>query len=198
MSCFINYLNYHAMKKSLFILCFVVCLSLSAQSTWKVDKSHSNINFTVTHLLISEVTGSFNTFEIEAMADDAFSNPSFTASIETASIDTGNERRDGDLKSDGWFGAEAHPKIEFKTTSVEKTGDNTFKLMGDFTMHGVTKPIELNGKLNGIITDRRSQKLKAGLKFTGTVKRTDFGVGGSMAPVSDEVEININLEMAQQ
>jgi len=186
------------MKKTLLFLCSILALSVCAQSTWKVDKSHSNINFTVTHLLISEVTGSFGAFEIEAMADDAFSNPSFTASIETASIDTGNERRDGDLRSDGWFGVEANPKIEFKTTSVEKTGDNTFKLTGDFTMKGVTKSITLDGKLNGIITDRRSQKLKAGLKFTGSLKRSDFGVGGSMAPVSDEVEININIQMAQQ
>jgi polyisoprenoid-binding protein YceI len=186
------------MKKLLFLFILMGGMLLTAQSTWKVDKSHSNINFTVTHLLISEVTGSFGAFEIEATADDTFSNPSFNASIETASIDTGNERRDGDLKGDNWFGAESNPKIEFKSTGVEKTGENTFKLMGEFTMHGVTKAIELNGKLNGIITDRRSQKLKAGLKFTTTLKRSDFGVGGTMAPVSDEVEVTINLEMAQQ
>ncbi len=186
------------MRKLLFALCCITGMSLSAQSTWKVDKSHSNINFTVTHLLISEVTGSFGAFEIDAMADDVFNNPTFNVTIETASIDTGNERRDGDLKSEGWFAAEQYPKIEFKSTVVEKTGDNTFKLSGDFTMHGVTKSITLNGKLNGIITDRRSQKPKAGLKFTTTLKRSDFGVGGSMAPVSDEVEININIQMAQQ
>ena len=182
-------------------LCFTLLLVsslVSAQSTWKADKAHSNINFTVTHLLISEVTGSFSSFDIEATADDAFSNPSFNATIEATSISTGNERRDGDLKGDHWFGVETYPNIEFKTTSVEKTGDNTFKLTGDFTMHGVTKSIELNGKLNGIITDRRSQKLKAGLKFTTTLKRSDFGVGGGMAPVSDDVEVSINLEMAQQ
>jgi polyisoprenoid-binding protein YceI len=94
------------MKKSLFALLFFASLMVSAQSTWKVDKSHSNINFTVTHLLISEVTGNFGTFEIEAMADDAFNNPTFNVTIETASIDTGNESRDGDLRSEGWFGAE--------------------------------------------------------------------------------------------
>lgn len=186
------------MKQSLFALLLMGCLTISAQSTWKVDKSHSGINFTVTHLLISEVTGSFGTFEIEATADDAFSSPAFNVTIQTASIDTGNERRDGDLKGDGWFGAETYPNIEFKSTGVEKTGDNTFKLTGDFTMHGVTKSMTLDGKLNGIITDRRSQKLKAGLKFTGMLKRSDFSVGGSMAPVSDKVEITINLEMAQQ
>ncbi len=186
------------MRKYLFVLFFMSCTVLSAQSTWKVDKAHSNINFTVIHLLISEVTGHFDTFEIEAIADDAFSNPSFTVTIETTSINTGNERRDNDLRSERYFGVETYPNIEFESTGVKKTGDNTFKLMGNFTMHGVSKSIELNGKLNGIITDRRRQKLKAGLKFTTTLKRSDFGIGGSMAPVSDEVEVNINLEMAQQ
>jgi len=186
------------MKKLLFAFMFLTGLTLAAQSTWKVDNAHSGVNFTVTHLLISEVTGNFGTFEILATADDAFSDPVFDVTIQTSSIDTGNERRDGDLKSEGWFGVETFPTITFKSTSVEKTGDNTFKLTGDFTMHGVTKSITLDGKLNGIITDRRSQKLKAGLKFTTTLKRSDFGVGGSMAPVSDKVEVNINLEMAQQ
>jgi polyisoprenoid-binding protein YceI len=86
----------------------------------------------------------------------------------------------------------------FKTTSYEKTGENTFKLTGDLTMHGVTKPVTLDGKLNGIITDERSQKLKAGLKLTGTVQRADFNVGGSGMPIGDEVAITINTEMAQQ
>ena len=185
------------MKKLFFILILASSM-VSAQSTWKVDQSHSNINFTVTHLLISEVTGNFGSFEIEATADDTFSTPTFTGTIEVSSINTGNERRDGDLKGDHWFDAANYATIEFKSTSVEKTGDNTFKLTGDFTMHGVTKSIELNGKVNGVITDRRSQKLKAGVKLTTTLKRADFGVGGSMAPVSDEVEVSINLEMAQQ
>lgn len=186
------------MRKYLFILCFICSLTLWAQSNWKADNAHSGVNFTVTHLMISEVTGNFQTFEILAVADDAFSNPTFNVTIEATSINTGNERRDNDLRSDRFFDVANFPTLSFKSTGVEKTGENTFKLTGDFTMHGVTKSIELNGKLNGIITDRRSQKLKAGLKFTTTLKRSDFGVGGSMAPVSDEVEVNINLEMAQQ
>lgn len=186
------------MKKQFLLLMLAGSMSVSAQSTWKSDKAHSNMNFTVSHLVISEVTGNFNDFEIEALADDTFSKPSFTAAIQTASIDTGNERRDGDLKGDNFFDAEKFPTISFKSSSLEKTGENTFKLGGDLTMHGVTKPVTLDGKLNGIITDQRSQKLKAGLKFTGTVSRSEFGVGGDMVPVGDEVIITINTEMAQQ
>jgi len=186
------------MKNPIFTLIFLVCMSISAQSNWKVDGAHSNINFTVTHLLISEVTGNFQTFEILAIADDSFNNPEFNVTIQTTSINTNNERRDNDLRSERFFNAEMFPIIQFKSTDIEKTSENTFKLSGDFTMHGITKSITLDGKLNGIITDRRSQKLKAGLKFSGILKRSDFEVGGSMTPVSDEVEITINLEMAQQ
>src|SRR5690606_19889241 len=139
-----------------------------------------------------------NEFDIEATADESFADPDFTVTIQTASIDTGNTRRDDHLRSADFFEAEAYPTITFKTTSVEKSGDNTFDLKGDLTMHGVTKPVTLEGKLNGIITDERSQKLKAGLKFTGTVNRSDFNIGGSAAPIGDEVTITINTEMAQQ
>ncbi|MCK5442754.1 MAG: YceI family protein [Maribacter sp.] len=184
------------MRKFIFIL--MVSATLGAQSTWKADNAHSGVNFAISHLLISEVTGNFTEFNIQATADDAFSEPSFTVSIPTTSINTGNSRRDDDLRSDRFFDAANYPTMEFKSTSIEKTGDKTFKLTGDLTLHGVTKPITLEGKLIGIITDRRSQKLKAGLKLTGTVIRKDFGVGGDLAPIGDAVEMTINLEMAQQ
>lgn len=186
------------MKNKLFLLVLLSSLAVGAQSTWTADKAHSKIGFTVTHLLISEVDGNFDEFEISATAGDSFMDPSFEVSINTASVDTDNERRDGHLKSADFFDVEAHPTMTFKTTSVEKTGDNTFKLMGDLTMHGVTKPVTLEGKVNGVITDQRSQKLKAGLKLTGTLDRTEFGVGEASAAIGSEIDLTINLEMAQQ
>jgi polyisoprenoid-binding protein YceI len=186
------------MKRIFTTLFLTVALAVNAQSTWKSDKAHTNMNFAISHLVISEVTGRFNDFEIDAQADDTFSNPEFSVNIQTASIDTQNNRRDDHLKSEDFFAVESYPTIVFKSNSIEKTGENTFKLNGDLSMHGVTKPVTLEGKLNGIITDERSQKLKAGLKFTGTLKRSDFNVGGSMAPIGDEVDITINTEMAQQ
>ena len=186
------------MKKQILVLMLASGMAVSAQSTWVADKAHTNMNFVVTHLVISEVTGKFNDFNIEATADEAFSDPSFAVTIQTASVDTDNERRDGHLKSPDFFSVEEFPTMSFTTTSLEKTGEKTFKLTGDLTMHGVTKPVTLDGKLNGIITDQRSQKLKAGLKFTGTISRSEFGVGGTMVPVGDEVEITINTEMNQQ
>lgn len=186
------------MKTNLSLIALVFCSVLTAQSTWKADNSHSSVGFDVTHLMISEVEGNFGEFEITATADDTFMNPSFDVSINTASVDTDNERRDGHLKSADFFEVEAHPTMTFKTTSVEKTGDNTFKMTGDLTMHGVTKPVTLDGKVNGVITDQRSQKLKAGLKLTGTLNRIDFGVGEESAAIGNDIDLTINLEMAQQ
>ncbi len=186
------------MKRILTTLFFMAALAVSAQSSWKADKAHSNMNFAISHLVISEVTGRFNDFEIDAQADESFGSPDFNVTIQTASIDTQNTRRDDHLKSEDFFEVESYPTITFKSKSIEKTGDNTFRINGDLSMHGVTKPVTLDGKLNGIITDERSQKLKAGLKITGVVKRSDFNIGGSVAPIGDEVAITINTEMAQQ
>jgi len=186
------------MKRTVIMAFLCGTLFLHAQSTWKSDKAHSNMNFSISHLVISEVTGKFNDFDITAQADDSYSNPDYMATVQTASVNTDNERRDGDLKSERFFDVENYPTMTFKSTSVEKTGEKTFKLTGDLTLHGVTKPVTLDGILNGIILDQRSQKLKAGLKFTGIINRTDFNVGGSMAPVGEEVVITINTEMNQQ
>lgn len=179
------------MKRVLFILSFIACATLTAQSTWKADNAHSKVGFAITHLMISEVEGHFGEFDITATADDAFSEPSFTVELKTGSIDTDNDSRNEHLRSADFFDAETHPAITFKTNSFERTGDKTFKLMGDLTMHGVTNPVTLEGKLNGIITDQRSKKLKAGLKLTGTIDRLAFKVGGDTPTLGDEVEMTV-------
>jgi len=186
------------MKKITLTLALMLGLVVSAQSTWKSDPAHSKVGFGITHLMISEVEGHFGEFDITATATDTFEDAEFTVDIKTTSIDTDNSRRNDHLRSDDFFAAEKYPSITFKTTGYEKTGDKTFKLMGDLTMHGTTKPVTLEGKVNGIITDQRSQKLKAGLKITGTVNRLEFGVGGDTPTLGDEVALTINLEMAQQ
>ncbi|MEC3964198.1 YceI family protein [Flagellimonas halotolerans] len=186
------------MKKTFLALAFLTSLMVAAQSTWKSDGAHSKVGFGITHLMISEIEGHFSDFDITATATDTFDEAEFTVDIKTTSIDTDNERRDDHLRSADFFDAERYPSITFKSTNFEKTGDNTFKLTGDLSMHGVTKPVSLEGKVNGIITDQRSQKLKAGLKLTGTVNRLEFGVGDDTPTLGDEVKITINLEMAQQ
>jgi len=186
------------MNKIVALLLLVGSITTFAQSTWKVDKAHSKVSFNITHLMISEVTGNFGDFDIEATADDAFADPSFTVEIKTASVDTDNERRDNHLRSDDFFGVEKFPSMSFKTTTVEKTGEKTFKLIGELTIRGITNSVTLNGKVNGVITNKRNEKLKAGIKITGVIDRLAFKVGEGFAALGDEVEMTINMEMNQQ
>tara|TARA_R110002012_G_scaffold61085_1_gene160115 strand:- start:186 stop:752 length:567 start_codon:yes stop_codon:yes gene_type:complete len=186
------------MKKVFFTVAFLTTLMVTAQSTWKSDGAHSKVGFGITHLMISEVEGHFSDFDITATATDTFDDADFTVDIKTTSIDTDNDRRDDHLRSADFFDAEKYPSIAFKTSSFEKTGDKTFALNGDLTIHGVTKTVTLEGKVNGIITDQRSGKLKAGLKLTGTINRLEFGVGEESASIGNEVDMTIHLEMAQQ
>ncbi|MDG1729420.1 MAG: YceI family protein [Algibacter sp.] len=183
--------------KKLILAIFILSISYaSAQSTWKVDAGHSSINFAVSHLVISETTGSFDTFDITAVTEEGFTNPTFDVSINTSSINTKNDRRDNHLRADDFFGAEKHPNITFKSTSIEQTGEKTFLVKGNITIKGVTKEISFNGKLNGILKNDRGEK--AGLKLTTTIKRTDFNVGKPGGSVGEEVEVTINLEMKKQ
>lgn len=131
------------MKRTIFILSLIVCTTLTAQSTWKADVAHSKVGFAISHLMISEVGGRFGEFDITANADNSFSKPDFIVEINTASIDTDNDRRDRHLKSDDFFGAETHPTITFKTTDFEKTGEKTFKLVGDLMIIEAVKVLEI-------------------------------------------------------
>ncbi|MCM4166075.1 polyisoprenoid-binding protein [Arenibacter sp. H213] len=172
--------------------------AITAQSNWKADLAHSRIRFNIAHLMISEVSGHFSEFDVQAVANEEFSEPEFVVEIKPRSIDTNNEKRDAHLRSDDFFHVEIYPSITFKSISFEKTGKKTFKLRGDLTMHGTTKSVILEGRLNGIITDAKSEKLTARLKLTGTLVRRDFGIGSKSFTIGDEVDISINLEMEQQ
>lgn len=183
--------------KTFFATLFVLtACTIQAQSTWKLDPGHSSINFSVSHLVISEITGSFDQFDITAVTGDGFSNPNFDVSINTASINTKNSQRDNHLRADDFFDAEQHPSITFKNSSVKKTGDKTFAVTGNLTVKGITKEVTFNGTLNGILKTNRGEK--AGLKLTTTINRTDFKVGGGMSSIGDDVMVVINLEMGKQ
>jgi len=174
-----------------------------AQTTWTVDKAHSRVGFTITHLLISEVDGNFKTFDAKIMASKPdLSDATFEMTADANSIDTDNERRDGDLKSDKWFDTAKFPALSFKSTSFKKVDGKKYKMMGDLTMHGITKPVTMDVTMNGPVEmpGRNGKQTKAGFKSVGVVKRSDFGVGGTgpTSPVSDEVELRVNGEFAMQ
>lgn len=186
------------MKTIVAIFAFLAAFTASAQLTWKADKAHTKVGFEITHLMISEVDGNFGEYDIMAKANPAFNNPEFEVTIKTASIDTDNDRRDTHLRSKDYFEVETYPTIQFKSKRFEQMRNKKFRLTGDLTIHGITKTVMLDGKLNGVITDPNSKKLKAGLKLEGTINRLDFEVGDKTPALGDEVDIIVNLEMIQQ
>jgi polyisoprenoid-binding protein YceI len=173
-------------------------------TTWTADKAHSRVMFTVTHMVVSEVTGRFTDFDvILRQPKDDFSDAKVTASIKTASINTDNQTRDNHLRSDDFFNAEKYPEIKFVSTAWEKTGPDTYRIKGDLTMRDVTKPVVLNAKFNGSITDGRGDT-KAGFKASTVINRMDYGVKWSRAieagglVVSENVDILLLLELQKQ
>jgi len=177
---------------------------MSAKTSWVIDPTHSEIQFKVKHLVISTVTGSFKTFEgtVETDGDDlTTANINFSADI--ASIDTNQAQRDEHLRSAEFFDAANHPKMTFTSSSLEKTGDDTYKLKGDLTMKGVTKPVVLDAEYGGAMTDFYGQN-KAGFEITGKINRKDFGLTWSATTeaggvvVGDEIKLAINIQLIKQ
>ncbi|WP_337043291.1 YceI family protein [Emticicia sp. 17c] len=171
---------------------------------WTIDPSHSEVQFKVKHLMISTVTGTFGTYEgtIETTNDNDFegAKASFTADID--SISTGQEQRDGHLKSADFFDAAGYPKLSFVSTSFTKTGDDTYTVKGDLTIKGVTKPVTLSAEFGGLMVDFYGQT-KAGFDLQGKINRQDFGLAWSAVTeaggivVSDEVKLVLNIQVVK-
>ena len=190
--------------KKLFVLLVAGSAALfafkSAPATWNADKSHSKLGFVVTHLMITDVEGSFKNFEstITASKDD-FSDAVVTLSADVNSVNTEDANRDGHLKTADFFDAEKFPKLTFKSTAVKKLAGNKFKVTGDLTLHGVTKSVTLDAALRGVTVNPQSKKTLAGFKVTGTIKRSDFALGSKYpnAMLSDEITLNANTEFVK-
>ncbi len=173
-------------------------------TTWKIDPSHSEIQFKVKHLMITTVTGHFKTFDMTVVTDDdKFSNPSkleFTADVN--SISTNHEQRDTHLKSDDFFNAEKHPQLRFVGKDYKKDGD-TYKITGDLTIRDITKPVTVTAEFSGIVTDPYGQT-KAGFSVNGKVNRKDFGLKwdaiteAGQIVVSDEIKVQCEIQLIKQ
>ena len=188
--------------KKIFTLLSVALISTAAmaQSTWKVDKAHSRLQFTITHLAVSDVDGSFKDFDVTiTSAKPDFSDATFTLTAKTASINTGVDKRNEHLKSADFFDAAANPELTFKSTSFKKVSESKYQLVGDLTMHGITKPVSLDFIYRGTVTNPMSKKAVAGFRATGTIKRSDFKIGPKFeAPMlSEEVIITADGEFGQ-
>jgi polyisoprenoid-binding protein YceI len=171
---------------------------------WNIDPMHSEVQFKVKHLMISTVTGNFGTYEgtVNTTNDSDFEGSTINFSADIDSISTGQEQRDGHLKSGEFFEAEKFPKLTFASTSFTKSGDDTYALEGNLTIKDTTKPVKLAVEFGGIMTDFYGNT-KAGFEISGKINRQDFGLtwsgiteaGGVV--VSDEVKLIFNIQVAK-
>lgn len=191
------------MKKvlSLFAVAALSVSAVFAQTTWNADPAHSKITFSVVHMGISDVAGLFNGFQSSIVSEEAdFSDAVFDLTIDVGSIDTEVEKRDDHLRSADFFDVEQFPEITFKSTNIEKAGSDRYKLTGDMTMHGVTREITMDLWYRGTNVNKEDDSATAGFQLTGTLKRSDFGIGPKFAPpmLSDEVQIKADGEFKRQ
>ncbi|RTL56281.1 MAG: polyisoprenoid-binding protein [Sphingobacteriales bacterium] len=170
------------------------------KTKWTIDPTHSQVQFKVKHLMITTVTGSFNEFEstVETSSDDfADAQVSFTA--KTASVNTGNEQRDGHLQGDDFFNAEKYPELKFNSTRITKKDDENLELEGDLTIRDITKKVKLAVEFGGVMTDPWGN-VKAGFTVTGKISRKEFGLSWNAVTeaggvvVSDDVKIHSELQ----
>lgn len=176
-----------------------------ANVKWAVDPTHSEVQFKVKHLMITTVTGYFQNFNIEAETeDDQFTSANrvvFTADVN--SISTNNEQRDNHLRSADFFDAAQYGEIRFEGTKYEKVSSENYKLHGNLTVKGVTKPLTVDVEFGGIVVDPYGQT-KAGFTVSGKISRKEFGLtwnavteAGSVV-VSDEIKIHAEVQLVKQ
>jgi polyisoprenoid-binding protein YceI len=169
----------------------------AAPAVWTIDNTHSGVGFQIRHF-VSKVRGKFKDVKGTITADEsAWQQAVVDVEIATASISTDNDRRDAHLRSPDFFAADSFPTIRFRSTRIERSGDNA-KVYGDLTIRGVTKPVVLDGTFTGLM--KSAQGDRVGFEASTTINRIDYGVkwnraaeaGGAM--LGDEVKIEINIE----
>ncbi|MFD2515512.1 YceI family protein [Pontibacter locisalis] len=176
-----------------------------ATTKWVLDPTHSEVQFKVKHLMITTVTGYFREYNVEVETEgEDFTKASkilFTADVD--SISTNNEQRDTHLKSEDFFDAANHEQIRFEGKNFEKASGDDYKLHGDLTIRGTTKPVTVNVEFGGIVVDPYGQT-KAGFTVTGKINRKDYGLtwdavteAGSVV-VSDEIRLNSDIQLVKQ
>jgi polyisoprenoid-binding protein YceI len=176
-----------------------------ALTNWVIDPTHSEVQFKIKHLMITNITGSFNIFSATVQTEEedfTKAKISFTADVD--SIATGNEQRDGHLKSPDFFDAAKFPQIKFVETKVENVdNDGSYELYGNLTIHGITKNIKLDIEFGGVVEDAYGNT-KAGFTINGKINRKDFGLvwnavteaGGVV--LSDDVRIVSEIQLIKQ
>jgi polyisoprenoid-binding protein YceI len=192
------------MKRIVFaVSALLLQVAAFSQTKWTLDPVHSNVRFTVPHLVISEVEGSFRKFDgTVSNTKPDFSDASISFNVDVASINTDNEKRDGHLKSDDFFNAEKYPQMKFQSSSFKKLSGNNYELTGNLTIRDVTKPVRFAVVYGGTAKDGYGN-IKAGFKASTVINRFDYNLkwnalteaGG--ATVGQDITIDLKLEFNQ-
>lgn len=176
---------------------------LPAAGAWAIDPSHSTVQFVVRHMMVAKVRGRFGTFSGSITIGDEPLVSSVTASIDAASIDTGDAQRDEHLRSADFLDVERHPALEFASRAVRENGDGTYTVEGDLTIHGTTRPVELHLEYLGLGKDPWGGT-RAGFEASTVISRKDFGLEWNVALeaggflVGDKVQIELDIEAVAQ
>ncbi len=190
-------------KNSLVLGLSILSFAATGQTTWVVDPVHSSVQFEVSHLAVSSVTGDFTGFTGSVITqNDDFNNARISATIDVNSVDTNNLERDKHLKEDDFFNATKYPNITFVSSVFSKEKDNIFTIQGDLTIRDVTKPISLSAEYGGIVSINGQQK--AGFTAEGTIDRFDYGLkwddvldsGGLI--VGEKVDIILKVQLVKK
>jgi len=170
--------------------------------TWVVDPVHSEIGFSVRHMMVSNVRGRFTSFEAVIVTAESVLDSTATATVTMTSVSTGNDKRDDDLRSAGFFDVDAHPEMTFNSTGV-RADDDGLLLDGELTVRGITRPITLQVEIGGFGPDPFG-RVRAGFSATSEIQRSDFGMTGNMliegggVVIGDKVKIHLELEAVLQ
>jgi polyisoprenoid-binding protein YceI len=176
-----------------------------ATTTWVLDPTHSLVQFKVKHLMITNTTGTFNKYEVSAETEgEDFTTAKVSFTADTDSVDTGNEQRDGHLKSADFFDSAKFPQLKFVATKYESVDDDgSYELYGDLTIRDITKSVKFDVEFGGVIKDPWGNT-RAGFAISGKIKRKDFGLVWNMTTeaggfvVGDDVKVHVEIELIKQ
>jgi len=175
-----------------------------ANTKWALDAAHSSIEFSIRHMMISKVKGTFHSFEADIEADPAdLTTANITVTVDLASIDTRNADRDNHLRTADFFDVENYPKLTFKATRIENKGGGDYEVTGDVTLHGVTRSETFKVTFEGAGKDPWGNE-KAGFSAEGTIKRSNYGLtynaaletGGML--LGDDVKVSLEIQASKQ
>ena len=170
--------------------------------TWNVDPKHSQVGFAVKHMGIATVRGEFHDFQGAVTVDDD-ANATASGTVQATSVDTGEDQRDDHLRSPDFFDVASYPELKFESSSIEPIADDTYRITGDLTIHGVTNPVELEAIVDGTDTDPYGNE-RVGLEIVGQISRGDYemkfnqALGSGNMLVADKVKLALDISAVKQ